>query len=76
MRYFCYFSVLSSLKKLVKNLPKTPNTIDVTIKPLISLGVNISFRLSNCHKPPIASTEAAANRPSPILLHFFGVGFQ
>jgi hypothetical protein len=74
--YFYSFSEVSSLKKLVRNLPKTPNTIDVTIKPLISLGVNISFKLSNCHNPPIASTDADANRPSPILLHLLGVGFQ
>jgi hypothetical protein len=70
------FSEVSSLKKLVKNLPKTPNIMDVTINPLISDVVNTSFRLSNCHKPPIAMTDDEAQRASPNFLHFFGVGFQ
>jgi hypothetical protein len=76
MEYFYSVSEVSSLKKLVKNLPTTPNAIEDTIIALISKDVNMSLRLSNCHKPPIARTEATANKESPILLHFFGVGFQ
>ena len=52
------------------------NAIEDTIIDLISKDVNMSLRLSNCHKPPIARTEATANKESPILLHFLGVGFQ
>jgi hypothetical protein len=69
------FLVSSSLKKFVKNLPTAPKVIEVTIIALISNAVKMFLRLSNCHSPPIASTEDTARRVSPIFLHFFGVGF-